>query len=312
MGANYPLENRSRQRRKRALAAFRAAAAAATALLGAFLAAAFAAAAPLATAASPGAPEPALLALINAYRAQPQRCGNLSGPLPPLDSPPPLSRVRLGTGAFIELALERAGYPVEHASAVFITGAADASAAMAVLRDKYCRQMLSPQFTAMGAIRDGDSWQILFAEPLRPIPLPEPAESSAATLAAVNAARAAPRLCGERLFAPAPPLTLNPALTQAALAHSRDMAALHYFSHQARDGSYVAERALRAGYAWRVVGENIASGVNTAGDAVAGWLESPGHCANIMNPAFTEMGVAYSLNTGRRLMYWTQVFGAPR
>ena len=128
----------------------------------------------------------------------------------------------------------------------------------------------------------------------------------------MNAARSAPRLCGSRLFAAAGPLALNPALTQAAQAHSRDMATQRYFSHQARDGSYVAERATRAGYAWRWIGENIASGVNTAEEAVAGWLESPGHCANIMNPAFTEMGVAYSLNTERRMMYWTQVIGAAR
>ena len=264
-------------------------------------------------AAPANAAEPALTSLINAYRALPQQCGSqLAGPLPPLATPSALSSVRLGTGAFIELVLERAGYPVEQAAAIFVTGASDAAGAMAVLQDKYCRQLLSPQFTAVGAFRQGDAWQVLFAEPQRPIPLPDPAEASAAALAAVNAARAAPRLCGARLFAAANPLALNPALTLAAHAHSRDMAAQRYFSHQARDGSYVAERALRAGYAWRVIGENIASGINTAEEAVAGWLESPGHCANIMNPAFTEMGVAYSLNSERRMMYWTQVIGAAR
>lgn len=258
-------------------------------------------------------PDPALITLINVYRAEPQRCGNSpASAQPPLNAAPALSRVRLGTGAFIELVLERAGYPVETAAAIFVTGAPDAAAAMAVLREKYCRQLLSPQFTAVGASRDGDAWQVLFAEPQRPIPLQDPAMSNAAALAAVNAARAAPRLCGTRLFAAANPLTLNAALTDAAQTHSRDMAARRYFSHQARDGSYVAERATRAGYAWRLIGENIASGINTAEEAVAGWLESPGHCANIMNPAFTEMGVAYSLNTERRMMYWTQVIGAAR
>jgi len=258
-------------------------------------------------------PDPALVTLINAYRAEPQRCGSLAtSALPPLDAPAALSRVRLGTGAFIELALERAGYPVERAAAIFVTGVPDSAAAMTVLREKYCSQMLSPQFTAVGASRDGDGWQVLFAEPQRPIPLPDPAQANAAALAAVNAARSAPRLCGSRLFAAAGPLALNPALAQAAQAHSSDMATQRYFSHQARDGSYVAERATRAGYAWRWIGENIASGINTAEEAVAGWLESPGHCANIMNPAFTETGVAYSLNTERRMMYWTQVIGAAR
>jgi uncharacterized protein YkwD len=47
---------------------------------------------------------------------------------------------------------------------------------------------------------------------------------------------------------------------------------------------------------------------------VAGWLSSPGHCANLMNPRYTEMGAAYGLNSARKSTYpyWTQVFGAPR
>ncbi|MYN11137.1 CAP domain-containing protein [Massilia sp. FT127W] len=268
---------------------------------------------PFAAAAAPGVPQPALLDLINGFRALPQRCGDLpASPMAPLAAAPALSRVRLGTGAFIELALERASYPVEHAAVIYVAGAPDAPAAMTVLREKYCHQLLNTQFSAVGAARDGDTWQVVLAEPQRPIPLPDPDLAGQAALAASNAARAAPRLCGDRMFAAAPPLSLNPALAEAALAHSSDMASKHYFSHQARDGSYAADRAQNAGYAWRIVGENIASGINTPEEAVAGWLESPGHCANIMNPAFTEMGAAYSLNTARRLMYWTQVLAAPR
>jgi uncharacterized protein YkwD len=46
---------------------------------------------------------------------------------------------------------------------------------------------------------------------------------------------------------------------------------------------------------------------------VGGWLTSPGHCANIMNRDFTEMGAAYAINPGRERgrVYWTQVFGRP-
>jgi uncharacterized protein YkwD len=229
----------------------------------------------IAAATAPGVPQPALLGLINSYRAQPQRCGDMpASPMAPMASPPALSRVRLGTGAFIELALERAGYPVENAAVIYVVGAADAPAAMAVLREKYCHQLLSTQFSTVGAARDGDTWQVVLAEPQHPIPLPDRDSASLTVLAASNAARATPRLCGDRLFAAAPPLSLNPALAKAALAHSGDMASKHYFSHQARDGSYVADRVQRAGYAWRIVGENIASGINTAEEAVAGWLES--------------------------------------
>jgi uncharacterized protein YkwD len=46
---------------------------------------------------------------------------------------------------------------------------------------------------------------------------------------------------------------------------------------------------------------------------VSDWLGSPGHCANIMNPAFTEMGAAYAVNPANenRTPYWTQMFGRP-
>ncbi|MFS2018889.1 CAP domain-containing protein [Massilia sp. CT11-108] len=120
--------------------------------------------------------------------------------------------------------------------------------------------------------------------------------------------------CGTQAFGPAGPLVWNPLLGQAALVHSTDMAQKHYFNHKQPDGSVPADRATQAGYRWARVGENIASGQRTPEEAVASWLDSPGHCANIMNPAFTEMGAAYAINpqNRNRTAYWTQVFGTPR
>ena len=47
-------------------------------------------------------------------------------------------------------------------------------------------------------------------------------------------------------------------------------------------------------------------------DAVAGWIKNPGHCANLMNPAFTEMGVAFAVDPRSEMgVYWTQAFGTP-
>ena len=62
------------------------------------------------------------------------------------------------------------------------------------------------------------------------------------------------------------------------------------------------------------MGENIAFGQHTPQQAVASWLDSPGHCANIMNARFTEMGAAYGIAAEKRsgIVYWTQVFGRPR
>jgi uncharacterized protein YkwD len=129
-------------------------------------------------------------------------------------------------------------------------------------------------------------------------------------LAAVNAARARPRTCGDQAYPAVPPVSWNPALGKAALAHSRNMAELRYFAHVEKNGSTVADRASRAGYRFRTVGENIASGQDSARQAVQDWLESPGHCANIMRPVFTEMGSAFALSSTGRL-YWTQVFATP-
>ena len=259
-----------------------------------------------------------LVALINAYRASPGACdGRPAQSAAPLQANPTLSRVRIGPATFIENALERAGYAAEQAELVSVSGPEDARAAMNVLQEKYCRVLLSTRFSAVGSYREGKEWTVVFARPAPPLPsssFPDWRDAGKAILDGVNAVRANGATCGERHFPPAPPLSWNPALGQAALGHSRDMAARRYFSHQAKDGSTAAERAQRAGYHWQRVGENIAFGQATPQDAVAGWLDSPGHCANIMNASFTEMGAAYGIAAEQRagLVYWTQVFGRPR
>ena len=259
-----------------------------------------------------------LVELINDFRAAPQSCeGRRSGGLPALAQHPVLSRVQVGWGQFLEQTLERAGYEVARAEAITISGAADARAVMAEIDQRYCRTLLSTQFSTIGASRSGDSWLIVFAQPAPPprlLQLPGQHETGLAILQGVNAARAAGASCGEQRFAPAATLSWNSELGAAAQAHSRDMAALRYLSHTSRDGRAVSDRAMAAGYRWRSVGENIAQGQESATDVVAGWLSSPGHCANIMNPAFTEMGAAYAIHGAGRSAraYWAQVFGRPR
>ena len=259
-----------------------------------------------------------LAPLVNAYRAAPGACdGSPATPLAALDAQPALTQLRIGVGTFIESALERAGYPVEEAQAVYVTGPEDARAAMTVLAQKYCKVLLSDRFSALGSYREGTTWTVVLARPAPPLPsmtYPDWREAGREILDEVNHARASARSCGERPFTAAPPLAWNPALGDAALAHSRDMATRRYFSHRARDGSQAAERAARAGYTWRRVGENIAFGQRSPREAVEGWLDSPGHCANIMNRDFTEMGAAFGVTPQRQagIIYWTQVFGTPR
>ncbi len=253
--------------------------------------------------------------LINAYRAAPGTCdGAAVAPVAVLNVEPALSRIRIGPGTFLESALQRAGYEAAHAEAITVTGPPDARAAMDVIAQKYCRTLRAAAFSAVGTAHIGNDWQVVLARPIVIPPLPEWPDAGRDILALVNAARAQPRTCGTQAFGPARPLAWNPLLGQAALAHSTDMARKRYFNHKQPDGSVAADRATQAGYRWARVGENIASGQRTPEEAVASWLDSPGHCANIMNPTFTEMGAAYAINphNRNRTAYWTQVFGTPR
>ena len=258
---------------------------------------------------------------INAYRAAPGNCaGRPAVAVAPLALEPALARVHVASGVFFEQALARAGYPVARAEAIYLEGPRDARAAMAAIEHTYCRTLLSTQFSAIGAARTGDNWLIVLAQPAPPSPS-SPASQLAgwrqagkAILEAVNVARASARNCGAQQFAPAPALAWNGALADAALAHSLDMATHASFSHQGTDGRGVAARALQAGYRWRRIGENIAAGNDSTDAAVSGWLASPGHCANIMQRGFTEMGAAYAIDSAGATarVVWTQVFGTPQ
>jgi len=129
----------------------------------------------------------------------------------------------------------------------------------------------------------------------------------------VNAQRAAGASCGGRgAFAPAPLLAWSVPLDRAALAHSDDMVAHDYFGHTGSDGSSAGQRAAAAGYAWRTWGENIAAGQTSVAATMAGWMASDGHCANIMNAAFRDIGLACvsgAAGNGYR-SYWTMMLGA--
>ncbi|GHB02163.1 CAP domain-containing protein [Modicisalibacter luteus] len=132
-------------------------------------------------------------------------------------------------------------------------------------------------------------------------------------LSRVNEARSQARQCGNQRFAAAEPLTWNCTLEAAAQAHSRDMAKKDYFSHTGPDGVGIQQRVSSRGYVWRAVGENIAAGQASIVAVVDGWMESPGHCRNIMNEAFTEMGMAKADDPGSMYSpYWTQVLAQPR
>jgi len=250
--------------------------------------------------------------LINTYRAAPADCaGRIAPAVPPLQADARLAQVRLGPGSFLQQELARTGYRARQAEAIGVHGTTDPAGAMQLLRQRHCAVLRNAAVTDIGVVPVSDGWSIILArEDIVPA-LPAQATSVRAILDATNRARAVGRTCGAQYFPAAPPLASNAALNTAALAHSTEMAALRYFSHQGKDGTQAGERATRAGYAWRHIGENIASGMRTPEDAVAGWVASPGHCANLMSPGFTEMGsgFAQSGDPESGIVFWTQVFG---
>lgn len=136
----------------------------------------------------------------------------------------------------------------------------------------------------------------------------EPAEPTTEEilLKLVNDARTTGCNCGNTPYPAVPAVTWSDLLEDAAQAHSDDMNDNSSFSHQGSDGSSAGDRITRAGYNWSRYGENIARGYPDEEAVINGWLNSEGHCKNIMNADFTEMAVAKSGS------YWTQVLGKAR
>ena len=128
----------------------------------------------------------------------------------------------------------------------------------------------------------------------------------------VNQARARPRRCGREHFPGTQPLAQSSTLQQAAAGHAMQMARFNFFDHAGRDGSQPRDRIARLGYASRLTGENIAYGPESAEEVVAGWLASPGHCANIMDGRFRTMGIAFAIEPRRHAIVWVQDLAWPR
>ncbi|MGW0830328.1 CAP domain-containing protein [Streptomyces prunicolor] len=132
-------------------------------------------------------------------------------------------------------------------------------------------------------------------------------------LTAGNLAQTADRVVeltnAERARAGLRALAVDPLLAAAAQAHSTDMVARAFYSHTSPDGSQPWDRAAAAGARRRTIGENIACGQRTPAEVVEGWMNSPGHRANILKPDFTHIGIGFA-GGGQMGTYWTQLFGA--
>jgi uncharacterized protein YkwD len=256
-----------------------------------------------------------LYTAINRLRAGEGNCA-VAEKLPPLKPQAVLERVAgdLARGDKLEQSLKAAGYRATRSNALWFSGdGVGAQVAGMLAKQSYCRQLQDAAMTEVGIYLDARQVWIVMAAPFAPLVGVSEQSAGQRVLDLVNQARATRRYCGNRAFNAAQPVRWNDSLAEASRLHSEDMARYNYFSHSGRDGSDPAQRVERAGYRYRTTGENIAGGQLKPEDAVAGWIKSPEHCANLMNPAFTEMGAAFAVDPRSEMgVYWTQAFGTPR
>ncbi len=270
-------------------------------------------------------------------------CGGLVAAARPLSHDVRLDRAaeRWAQGGALLSAAERSGYPVVAARGLHATGSDDAL--IQNLRRSECRNVSGRELTDVGLYQRGaESWVVLASTtgapaaaapgpyPSAPVttwhtpsgapPAPAPATRPTAApalahraLELVNEARARGARCGSKSFGPAPPLAISGTLADVALGHATDMAEHDYFEHRDLAGESPADRVRAAGYHEKLVGENIAYGPQSVEEVVKGWLDSPGHCENIMDPRFAEMGIALATGrASRRGLFWVQLLAEPK
>ncbi|MFJ9020005.1 CAP domain-containing protein [Streptomyces sp. NPDC102259] len=216
---------------------------------------------------------------------------------------------RLGTegadGVSVHQRVAAAGYRYLAIGEHLVSGPRTAAEFVAYcLRTDRTRQTLhDPAFTHAALARATDTrtgdtyWTALWASPLTADGL---ARTTAEVVGLTNRERARAGLRA---------LAVDPLLTAAAQAHSADMAGRAFYSHTSPEGSEPWDRAASAGSTRRTIGENIACGQRSPAEVVEGWMNSPGHRANILKPAFTHIGVGFA-GGGPSGTYWTQLFGA--
>lgn len=168
-----------------------------------------------------------------------------------------------------------------------------------------------------GSLFPGESWRFETAGNIGPTTQAVIADCMSdidlEMLAQINDARASARNCGDQPVPAASALAWHCSIDAAAQEHSDDMADNNFFSHTGSDGTSVGDRLTNIGYQWLRAGENIAAGQTSVSQVMAGLLDSPGHCLNIMNRNFTEMGAALAENSATDYgLYWTQNFAQPR
>jgi uncharacterized protein YkwD len=250
-----------------------------------------------------------LVDVANAIRSQ--GCGKLSAVGQPLRAQTQLDDAarRIARGGGLETATSGSGYRAKKSASIHIRTTKGDDGVSQILAQRFCEIVTDSNLREIGVYQRGEETWMVLAAPFSP---PDPDDASAVShrvLELINEARIQARRCGRKKFPATTPLKQVAALGSAALAHAQDMAAHSYIGHKGSDGSMPADRATRVNYTWSSVAENVAGGQTTAEEVVRTWLTSPGHCANLMSPRYSDTGVAYAVNpASKKGIYWVQVF----
>jgi uncharacterized protein YkwD len=239
-------------------------------------------------------------------------CGGLLPPVAPLHRVASLDRAaeQWAAGISPAAAVKRSGYVAEAMSGLHFSG--PESSAVQSLRRSSCHTVTDRSLRDIGMYRRGlDTWLVLASANVE-LPSSQAPVQATRVLQLVNEVRARGARCGERSFGSVAPVRLSGTLVKVALGHAADMAEHNYFEHEDLGGHSPADRVRAVGYREKLVGENIAYGPKSADEVVRGWLDSPGHCENIMDSRFAEMGIAYATGqSSKRGLYWVQLLAAP-
>jgi uncharacterized protein YkwD len=156
------------------------------------------------------------------------------------------------------------------------------------------------QFQTAGLIGETSQWTLDYCM----------GAAEQAWLQQVNRARSEARFCGQTFQPAVAPLSYQCTLNSAAAMHSADMAVHSLLSHLSSNGQDAFSRVRQLGYEAATLGENIAMTSESDADPIQQWLASPGHCRNIMDEVYSDLGMARAIAENGET-YWTQNLSAP-
>jgi uncharacterized protein YkwD len=242
-------------------------------------------------------------------------CGDYGGGAPPVVQDAALDEAArlLSTGASLDAAFEASDYLAKSAHSIYLRNAVGRAAIASVLARKYCDVVADPALEDVGIYSDGTETWIVLARRLVPVSASRPDAVTETLLRLINAARAEARQCGQVYFRAALPLRRDARLDAAAKRQADDLVASGELSHRGADGSLPGERVMANGYRWAEVAENVAADQTEPAAVVRSWLASPGHCSALMNPSYSDTGLAFASGEEQgRGLYWVQIYASPR